>query len=89
MELTAEPDISALFPDRRLARVRIVLENGATVSSKEIEAFGEPEEPVSEQSVRQKFFAYACPVLGLERSERISRLVRNCEMRSLLDEIAS
>jgi len=89
MELTAEPNISALFPDRRLARVRIVLENGATVSSKEIEAFGEPEEPVSEQSVRQKFFAYACPVLGLERSERISRLVRNCEMRSLLDEIAS
>lgn len=87
MMLVDEPAISALFPARRLARVRIVLRTGATVSSREMEAIGEPENPVSTQTAQQKFFAYAEPVLGASRCERIVEFVCNGETHALLNEI--
>jgi 2-methylcitrate dehydratase PrpD len=62
--LSDDADFSARFPAERWARVRIVLTDGRTFVSEPARARGNPENPLADDELRRKYFAYAEPVLG-------------------------
>jgi 2-methylcitrate dehydratase PrpD len=73
--LCDDADFSARFPAERWARVRIVLTNGRTFVSEPARARGNPENPLADDELRRKYFAYAEPVLGGARAARIEQAV--------------
>ena len=75
MTLCDDADFSARFPAERWARVRIVLTDGRTFVSEPARARGNPENPLADDELRSKYFAYAEPVLGGARAARIARAV--------------
>jgi len=75
MALTADPALSARFPERRVARVRFLLRNGSILSSGDTEAFGDPERPATADRIRDKFETYAEPVLSAGRTRTIARTI--------------
>ena len=72
-------DYSAAFPDRRFADVRLVLKDGRRLSSGRFEARGDPGTEVPLSEVREKFHAYADPVIGSARASAIEAAVERLE----------
>lgn len=60
-----------------LAKVTIMLKNGSVLESGPIEANGDPEIPLSEGEIDQKFHLFATPVLGAEHTTKLLKHVRN------------
>lgn len=52
------------FPQRRVSRVQIDLHDGRTINSGPMEAAGDPENPLAEQEIIEKFLRYSSPVLS-------------------------
>ena len=75
MTLTEDHELSRRFPAERWARVEIGLKNGRAIRSEPAEARGDPENPLSDEELREKYFALAAPVLGQPRAEHIEQLV--------------
>jgi 2-methylcitrate dehydratase PrpD len=76
MTLTEDADFSAHFPAERWARVRITLVDGRTLASEPARARGGPENPLTDDELRDKYLALAEPVLGVARAARILHAVR-------------
>ena len=74
---TAVEDIefSQRFPAERWARVRMVLHDGRTLVSQPVQARGNPENPIPDAELREKYRSLAEPVLGSARTLRIERSV--------------
>jgi 2-methylcitrate dehydratase PrpD len=89
--LTEDHEFSRRFPAERWARVEIALKNGRTFRSEPAEARGDPENPLSDEEMRGKYFALAAPVLGQARAERIERAVNalpdNSALSALVDDL--
>lgn len=66
---------NAAFPANRISNVTLTLRNGQKLISGDTEALGDPENPVTENEVRAKFYAYAQPRLGKERAEALEAAV--------------
>ena len=75
IELVEDEAMSARFPDDRVARVIITLSDGRRLESGVMAAPGDPEDPLSDEQLATKFKTLAGPVLGPERTARISELV--------------
>ena len=73
--LAESPEFSRRFPAERWARVRITLRDGRTVTSEPAQARGNPENPLSDDELRDKFHGLAEPALGAARAARIEALV--------------
>jgi 2-methylcitrate dehydratase PrpD len=65
------------FPARRIAQVEIKLLDGSLLASKPTEAIGDPENPVSDEVVRDKFAALTHPILGVNKSEELLHITQN------------
>jgi 2-methylcitrate dehydratase PrpD len=76
MTLTEDAEFSRRFPAERWARVRIALGDGRTLASEPARARGNPENPLADDELGRKYFAYADPVLGAARAARIEQAVR-------------
>jgi 2-methylcitrate dehydratase PrpD len=76
MTLTEDAEFSRRFPAERWARVRIALTDGRTLVSEPARARGNPENPLADDELTCKYFAYAEPVLGAARATRIEHAVR-------------
>jgi len=92
--LTEDPAFSRLFPGERWARVRITLADGRTLVSEPARARGNPENPLPDDEMRDKFRALAEPVLGPARTSRIDVLVQtltddDAALPALVDELLS
>ena len=92
MQLREEADFSRRFPAERWARVRITLADGRTLVSEPARARGNPENPLADDELRRKYFAYAEPVLGAARAGRIAETARSlptdsAALDSLLDDL--
>ena len=91
MTLTEDHELSRRFPAERWARVEIALKNGRIFRSEPTEARGDPENPLSDKELREKFFALTAPVLGQVRAERIEQLVNTLpddgSLSALLEEL--
>ncbi|MEP6608485.1 MAG: MmgE/PrpD family protein [Burkholderiaceae bacterium] len=75
IRLTDDAEFSRRFPSERWARVRITLRDGTTRVSEPARARGNPENPLSDDELREKYRTLAQPVLGARRTENIERLV--------------
>ena len=63
-ELTADPELSKAFPGQRAAKVEIELADGRRLSHFQETRKGDPEMPLTEEEVNDKFIELAAPVLG-------------------------
>ncbi len=75
MTLSEDREFSRLFPAERWARVRIALRDGRSLVSQRARARGNPENPLADDELRDKYRALAEPVLGAVRSMRIENAV--------------
>ena len=73
--LTEDAEFSRRFPAERWARVRVTLTDGRALVSEPARARGNPENPLADNELRRKYFAYAEPVLGAARAARIEQAV--------------
>ena len=75
MVLAEDADFSRRFPAERWARVRITLADGRTLMSEPARARGNPENPLSDDELIEKYRALATPVLGPARTARIEATI--------------
>ncbi|HET6801380.1 MAG TPA: hypothetical protein VFI50_01950, partial [Casimicrobiaceae bacterium] len=68
-------EFSRRFPDERWARVTIALADGRTLVSEPARARGNPENPLPDAELREKYSALAEPALGTDRAARIADAV--------------
>jgi 2-methylcitrate dehydratase PrpD len=73
--LTEDAELSSRFPAERWARVRVTLRDGRTLISEAARARGNPENPLGDDELRDKYRALAEPVLGAARTTRIEHAV--------------
>ncbi|MEP7062894.1 MAG: MmgE/PrpD family protein [Betaproteobacteria bacterium] len=75
MTLQEDAALSARFPAERWARVSITLADGRSLASAPARARGNPENPLTDDELVEKYRALATPVLGRARAARIEALV--------------
>lgn len=73
--LTESEIYNARFPAERWAHVSFTLNDGTRLTSEPAIARGNPENPLSDSEIIEKFYLLATPVVGLERAKRIETLV--------------
>lgn len=66
ISLSADPELTARFPNMRAARVRVTLKGGQVLEHFQPHRIGDPEAPLSDQQVSEKFLELSSPVLGDE-----------------------
>jgi len=71
IEVTECDEANAAFPADRLARVRIGLADGRRLATGLMKATGDPEAPLSDQQMFDKFSGLAEPVLGTPRASAL------------------
>jgi 2-methylcitrate dehydratase PrpD len=64
IELSADPELSKAFPRQRAAKVEIELADGRRVSHFQETRKGDPELPLTDEDVNDKFLELAAPVVG-------------------------
>ncbi len=71
IKVVADPDIDALFPAIKRARVSITTRAGITHTAQVDYAKGSPQNPMSDQEIIAKFRANAEGVVSKERQDEI------------------
>jgi 2-methylcitrate dehydratase PrpD len=89
VELVEAPDLTAVFPDRFLARVTLTLADGRRLTSPSTTFRGELDDPLSDQELTTKFRWLAGTVLPDERVETIERASWNIEEASSIAPLLS
>ena len=64
ISVRAAPDLVALYPGRRAARVTVTLRNGRTLFHEQPTRKGDPDAPLSDDELSAKFLELASPALG-------------------------
>ena len=78
VEPIEEPEFSNIYPTRRLARVIIKTESGATYESGEIEEKWAATEPPTDAEIRAKFMALTKGILPEKRLTALQEMVWQC-----------
>jgi 2-methylcitrate dehydratase PrpD len=73
--LQEDAEYNTRFPAERWAHVSFTLKDGTQLTSTPAIARGNPENPLSDAELREKYDLLAEPVLGVERAARIRELV--------------
>lgn len=71
VELIEDEAMNAAFPAKRFAQATIITKSGERFASDVTPARGDPENPLSDEAIEEKFRAYCLPVLGSERTGRL------------------
>jgi 2-methylcitrate dehydratase PrpD len=66
--LSVDEDLTARFPSMRAARVEITLQDGRVLKHFQPYRVGDPESPLSDDQINDKFLELSSPVLGDERA---------------------
>ena len=64
IELAADPELSRAFPRQRAAKVEIELADGRRIAHFQETRKGDPEMPLSDEDLNDKFIELAAPVVG-------------------------
>lgn len=70
-ELVIDEECAAAFPSRRSAKVAIELKDGRRVDHYQRTRIGDPDAPLSDAQVSDKFLELAGPVLGAEKARAV------------------
>lgn len=65
--------IQAVYPAKRSASVTLELRDGRCLTHLQPQPYGEPDNPMDDQALTQKFHAICDPVIGHARAEAIAR----------------
>ena len=76
MTVELDPQLDATFPAQRAARVRIELTNGKSEEHLQPTRKGDPDLPLSDQELNDKFLELASPVLGAKAQAKLDYLWR-------------
>ncbi|MGR3375447.1 MmgE/PrpD family protein [Salipiger abyssi] len=77
--LSGDPEMSAAFPSRRPARVRIVQTDGRAEEHALSVRRGDPEAPLSDAELTEKYLGLAAPVIGAARAQGLLEAVWRLE----------
>lgn len=83
--LTADPELTAQFPQARPARVRLVLRDGRTLEHFAPHRKGDPAEPLSNAELDEKFAELVTPVLGEQAMLQLRQQIWRLEELSLAE----
>jgi 2-methylcitrate dehydratase PrpD len=75
MTLREDQEFSRRFPAERWARVSVTLRDGRTLNSEPTRDRGNPDNPLSDAELRDKYRSFAVPALGRERTAAIEMSV--------------
>lgn len=84
IDLQVDPEIDAAFPGKRAARVAVRLRDGRTFEYLQPNRKGDPEEPLSDEDLNEKFFELAGPVLGAAAAKDLLQRLWTLETASSL-----
>jgi 2-methylcitrate dehydratase len=79
VEVVADPEIEALFPELQRVIVEITTTDGRKLSKQVDYPKGDPRNPLSDREVEEKFDALVEPVLTVERGKRVKEAVRKLD----------
>lgn len=85
LELRSDPTFSAGFPAMRAARVSLTTRTGATLEHHAPYRKGDPESPLSDAELNDKFDELAGPVLGRARAAALRAAVWRMDQMSVRD----
>jgi 2-methylcitrate dehydratase PrpD len=85
VSLTADPRLTAGFPSMRAARVRIVLDDGRSFERFSPYRKGDPEAPLTDAELEEKFDELAAPVIGAERAAALLAKLWRLDRLALTD----
>ena len=71
IEVVADPEIDAMFPGVKRARVTIMNNDGQSYTAQVDNAKGSPLNPMSDEEIISKFRANAGAVLGKEQQDKV------------------
>jgi 2-methylcitrate dehydratase PrpD len=85
VRLRADAELTAGFPSMRAARVRIVLDDGRVLQHFSPYRRGDPEAPLTDAELEDKFDELASPVIGREAAARLRARVWRLDASELTD----
>ena len=88
MTLVENDECNAHFPSERFAYLRLVLKTGEIIASERFAAKGDPEAPLSDEELLNKFHAYANPVVGPEQASDIRAAIATLSSGGPLETLA-
>ena len=87
VEVVADPEIEALFPELQRVIVKIVTTDGREFSKQIDYPKGDPRNPLTDQEVEEKFDALAEPVLSADRRNQIKETIWKLDKLSSITEL--
>ena len=85
IELVVDPECAAKFPLHRSAKVEIEMNDGAIYQHHQLTRHGDPDEPLSDQELVDKFHELAEPRVGLQMAQTLSGSVLGGQGLSVRD----
>lgn len=77
--LGVDPELDAAFPGRRAARIRMQLRDGRVLTLLQPTRKGDPEQPLTDDELAQKFDELAVPVLGQAAADALLGRLRQID----------
>ena len=77
--LHLSPELDARFPGQRSCRLEIRFRDGETLAYLQEGRVGDPEIPLSDERLTEKYRGLAVPVIGAQRAEALLRLIQDLE----------
>lgn len=84
IRLSVDPELDGVFPGQRAARITFSTANGQASSYLQPTRRGDPEQPLTDEDLSEKFMELAAPVVGTERAQKLLRNLWSLDSREQL-----
>jgi 2-methylcitrate dehydratase PrpD len=85
VSLAPEPRFDALFPTQRCASARIALADGRVLHHEQTTRKGDPDAPLTDQELSDKYFELTQPVIGRPAAERVLKTLWSVDRLETVD----
>ena len=89
INLTIDPEVDAVFPARRAAHVSITTSSGQKFSYYQPTRKGDPDLPLSDNELEEKFLELTTPVLGTKLTAKLLNKLWKLDKVQLADGLAN
>lgn len=79
VEVVADPELEALYDLKWPSIVEVFMRDGKVYSARRDLPKGEPEYPVSDEELKEKFLTLACDAISTDRAEALYQMIWNLE----------
>ncbi len=85
IHVTEDPSLSDQFPNHRSSRATITLTSGQTIQHYAPDRKGDPEWPLTDEELNNKFDELVIPVIGLEKANLLKQQIQDLESIQVRD----